>query len=259
MSKTPVVRMTDVSMKFGDFTALDRISLQVNQGEIIALIGSSGSGKTSVLRAIIGLEEINSGQIFIENQLVAGRTDDGQVASKKLSAVLRREKVGMVFQSFNLFPHRTAIENIVEAPIYVRGQDKKEAFDQARILLQRVGLEDRENYYPNQLSGGQQQRVAIARTLATKPDLILFDEVTSALDPELTSEVLSVMFDLARLGQTMLVVTHEIGFARQVASRVLYMDRGAIIEEGLPEDVIENPSEVRTRQFLSKVLRFGSD
>jgi polar amino acid transport system ATP-binding protein len=251
--------MADVSMKFGDFHALDRINLQVHQGEIIALIGSSGSGKTSVLRAIIGLEEICAGQIFIENHLVSGRTDDGKVANKKDSAVLRRQKVGMVFQTFNLFPHRTVIENIVEAPIYVRGQDKKEALEQARVLLQRVGLEDRQNHYPYQLSGGQQQRVAIARTLATKPDLILFDEVTSALDPELTSEVLSVMFDLAHLGQTMLVVTHEIGFARRVASRVLYMDRGAIIEEGLPEDVIENPSEERTRQFLSKVLRFGSD
>lgn len=228
-------------------------------GEIVALIGSSGSGKTSVLRGIIGLERIDSGQILIDGQLVAGRDQSGGLVNEKSAATVRRQRVGMVFQSFNLFPHRTAIENVMEAPVYVQGKSTDEASREAKVLLQRVGLGDRENHYPNQLSGGQQQRVAIARTLATKPDVILFDEVTSALDPELTGEVLSVMFDLAQSGQTMIVVTHEIGFARQVASRVVFMDQGSIIEIGAPQQVIDNPREERTQKFLSKVLRFGTD
>lgn len=259
MSDAPIVELRDVTMKFGEFVALNRINLHVMGGEIVALIGSSGSGKTCVLRGIIGLERIDRGQILIDGQLVAGRDQSGSLVNEKSAAAVRRQRVGMVFQSFNLFPHRTAIENVMEAPVYVQGKSKDEASREAKVLLQRVGLGDRENHFPNQLSGGQQQRVAIARTLATKPDVILFDEVTSALDPELTGEVLSVMFDLAKSGQTMIVVTHEIGFARQVASRVVYMDHGSIIEEGAPQQVIDNPREERTRQFLSKVLRFGTD
>lgn len=259
MNDVSIVELNDVTMKFGDFVALNRINLQVLRGEIVALIGSSGSGKTSVLRGIIGLEKIDSGQIFIDRQQVAGRDATGSPVNQKTASAVRRQRVGMVFQSFNLFPHRTTIENVMEAPVYVQGKSKDEARSEARLLLQRVGLGDREDHYPNQLSGGQQQRVAIARTLATRPDVILFDEVTSALDPELTGEVLSVMFDLAQSGQTMIVVTHEIGFARQVASRVVYMDQGHIIEEGAAQQVIDNPQEKRTRQFLSKVLRFGTD
>jgi polar amino acid transport system ATP-binding protein len=189
---------------------------------------------------------------------VAGLDADGNEVNRKNASAVRRQRVGMVFQAFNLFPHRTALENVMEAPLYVQRKSRDEARIIARALLERVGLEDQENQYPSQLSGGQQQRVAIARTLATKPDLILFDEVTSSLDPELTSEVLSVMFDLAKAGQTMVVVTHEIGFARQVASRVAYLDHGHIVEEGTADEFFRNPQENRTREFLSKVLRFDS-
>ena len=254
MSKTPVTQMADVSMKFGDFHALDRINLQVHQGEIIALIGSSGSGKTSVLRAIIGLEEICAGQIFIENHLVSGRTDDGKVANKKDSAVLRRQKVGMVFQTFNLFPHRTVIENIVEAPVQVKKVKKSVATERAWDLLNQVGLSDKADAYPAQLSGGQQQRVAIARALAMDPKLMLFDEPTSALDPELVGEVLGVMKKLAAEGMTMIVVTHEMGFAREVADELVFMDGGVIVESGPPRDVLANPQHDRTKAFLSKVM-----
>jgi polar amino acid transport system ATP-binding protein len=254
-----VARLCDVTKHFGPITALDAVQLDVSRGEIITLLGSSGSGKTTVLRALIGLESIDSGWIEIQGELVAGSRPDGTRADPQRARRIRRERLGMVFQSFNLFPHRTALENVTEGPIHARRIPRAQAEARAVELLRRVGLEDRAHHYPAQLSGGQQQRVAIARTLAMDPELILFDEVTSALDPELTGEVLSVMVDLAEEGQTMLVVTHEIGFARKVATRVVYMDAGRIVEQGPPDDVLEHPREPRTQQFLSTVLRFGAD
>ena len=252
-----VVRLEMVSKRFGEIVALDDVDLAVRRGEILALIGSSGSGKTTVLRSVIGLESIDSGVIEIDGELVAGQRADGTRPDARRARRIRRDRLGMVFQSFNLFPHRTALENVTEAPIHVQHVKKAVARTAALQLLDRVGLADRAGHYPSQLSGGQQQRVAIARTLATGPEVILFDEVTSALDPELTSEVLSVMVDLARDGQTMMVVTHEIGFARQVATQVAYMDRGRVIERGTPSEVIDAPREARTQAFLSTVLRFG--
>jgi polar amino acid transport system ATP-binding protein len=251
--------LSHVTKRFGGITALDDVTLDVSRGEIITLLGSSGSGKTTVLRALVGLESIDSGTIEIHGELVAGIRPDGTATNVQRARRIRRDRLGMVFQSFNLFPHRTALENVTEGPIHVRGVPRSEAVAKAHQLLKRVGLEDRANHYPGQLSGGQQQRVAIARTLAMDPELILFDEVTSALDPELTSEVLAVMVDLAEDGQTMLVVTHEIGFARKVASRVVYMDAGRIVEEGSPEQVLDSPRQERTQRFLSTVLRFGGD
>ncbi len=252
-------RLSHVTKQFGGITALGDVNLEVSRGEIITLLGSSGSGKTTVLRALVGLESIDSGTIEIHGELVAGTRPDGTTANTQRARLIRRERLGMVFQSFNLFPHRTALENVTEGPIHVRGVPRAEAVAKAYRLLKRVGLEDRANHYPGQLSGGQQQRVAIARTLAMDPELILFDEVTSALDPELTSEVLAVMVDLAEDGQTMLVVTHEIGFARKVATRVVYMDAGRIVEAGTPEQVLDDPQQERTQRFLSTVLRFGGD
>ncbi len=254
-----VARLCHVTKRFQGVCALDDVSIDVSRGEIITLLGSSGSGKTTVLRALIGLESIDSGTIEIHGELVAGTRDDGTTANAQRARRIRHDKLGMVFQSFNLFPHRTALENVTEGPIHVRGVPRAEAIERGHELLKRVGLEDRGNHYPGQLSGGQQQRVAIARTLAMDPELILFDEVTSALDPELTSEVLAVMVDLAQDGQTMLVVTHEIGFARKVASRVVYMDAGRVVEEGPPEQVLDSPEQERTQRFLSTVLRFGTD
>jgi polar amino acid transport system ATP-binding protein len=252
-----VVRLRGVSKRFGHVVALDSVDLEVRRGEIIALIGSSGSGKTTVLRTVIGLESIDGGAIEIDGELVAGTRLDGSTTDLRRAREIRRDRLGMVFQSFNLFPHRTALENVTEAPIHVKGATKAQARAQAMEMLGRVGVADRAGHYPAQLSGGQQQRVAIARTLAMDPEVILFDEVTSALDPELTGEVLAVMVDLAREGQTMMVVTHEIGFARQVATNVVYMDYGRVVESGSPSEVLDAPIEERTKAFLSTVLRFG--
>ena len=258
-TQQPIISFIDVSRRFGNVVALENFSLDVAPGEIIALIGSSGSGKTTVLRTLVGLESIDRGAISINGEVVAEEREARPRPSQARAWEIRRQNLGMVFQSFNLFPHRTALENVIEAPIYRGREPRDSATARGRRILETVGLGTRVDHYPSQLSGGQQQRVAIARALAMNPAVVLFDEVTSALDPELTAEVLSVMHDLADSGQTMLVVTHEIGFARQVANRVIYMDHGRIVEEGPPSQVIDNPRTDRARDFLSTVLRFGSD
>ena len=242
---------------FGDLHVLRGIDLDIANGEVCVIMGPSGSGKSTLLRCLNQLETISAGEIFIDGELLGYRKDpstgvlydltDKQIASQ-------RSQIGMVFQRFNLFPHMTAIENVMEGPIQVLGRPKAEVAREAQEYLELVGLGDRLNHYPSQLSGGQQQRVAIARALAMKPELMLFDEPTSALDPELVGEVLSVMQDLAKAGMTMVVVTHEVGFAREVADHVVFMDGGMIVEEGSPEDVIVNPQNARTQEFFSKVL-----
>jgi len=225
--------------------ALKNINLTVNKGEVVLIIGPSGSGKSTLLRCINRLEVLTSGSIYVEDVCVT----DPHTDIRKI-----REEVGMVFQSFNLFPHLTALKNIALAPIVVKGMDKKIAYERARELLDRVGLLDKEEAYPSQLSGGQQQRVAIARALAMEPHVMLFDEPTSALDPEMIKEVLDVMLDLAEDGMTMLVVSHEMGFAKAAAKRVIFMDEGEIVEEGTPEKIFNNPDEERTRKFLKHIL-----
>ncbi len=253
-----MVHMEALSKSFGSVRVLDDVALDVARGEIVVVIGASGSGKTTLLRCLIGLTEIDSGLIQIDGDAVVDRRSGKQSPPGRVAEDIRRRKLGMVFQSFNLFPHMTAIENVIEAPVHVRRVPKKVAIAEGERLLERVGLADRKDYYPSHLSGGQQQRVAIARALAMKPELILFDEVTSALDPELTGEVLNVMEDLAKQGQAMIVVTHEMGFARQVADRILFFDAGKIVEQGSPAEVLESPRHARTRQFLSKVLHLGA-
>jgi polar amino acid transport system ATP-binding protein len=239
-----VIALDDVHKSFGDTPVLRGVSMGVSRGEVVCLIGASGSGKSTLLRCINGLEAYDRGTVEVEGL----RVDSKSPAIREI-----RTEVAMVFQRFNLFPHRTALENVMEGPLYV----KKEAYslveERARKLLARVGLEDKERSHPSQLSGGQQQRVAIARALAMEPKAILFDEPTSALDPELVGEVLAVMRALADEGMTMLVVTHEMGFAREVADRVLFLDRGAILEEGPANDVLTSPREERTRDFLRRV------
>jgi len=249
-----VLRVLDVSKSYGPCRVLDGVSLEVSRGEILAVIGSSGSGKTTLLRSIIGLTGIDRGLIEIDGEAVEDHRDGHVAVPKRKAREIRSRKLGMVFQAFNLFPHRTALENVAEGPIYVRRMQKSAAYDLAADLLRQVGLADRMGYYPSRLSGGQCQRVAIARALAMDPEILLFDEVTSALDPELTGEVLRVMAALAQTGQTMVVVTHEMGFARHVASQVVFMDGGRIIEQGKPSQVLGAPQEERTQKFLSTVL-----
>lgn len=250
-----MVKMEKVYKSFGTLQVLKNIDFEVSKGEVVCIIGPSGSGKSTLLRCLNHLERITSGRVFIENEMVdereAGR-DQLKVSQKKISEIC--SELGMVFQRFNLFPHMTALQNVMEAPVTVRKVPKQEAEDYALELLKKVGLEDKKDEYPSRLSGGQQQRVAIARALAMKPKIMLFDEPTSALDPELVGEVLEVMKDLAREGMTMLVVTHEMGFAREVGSRVIFMDNGEIKEEGTPEEIFSNPKNERTRSFLQKVL-----
>lgn len=250
----PKVRLTGIEKRFGDVLALEEVDLEVASGEILVLIGASGSGKTTLLRCLVGLEEITGGFIEIDGETVVDLRPGKSNPSARTARNIRHRRLGMVFQAFNLFPHRTVLENIIEAPVHVVGTPKSEAIAEARRLLALVGLSDREHHYPRQLSGGQQQRAAIARALATHPDVLLFDEVTSALDPELTAEVLAVMTDLGRRGQTMIVVTHEMAFANQVADRVVFMDSGRIVEQGRPDQVLSRPREERTQRFLSKVL-----
>jgi polar amino acid transport system ATP-binding protein len=222
---------------------------------VVVVIGASGSGKTTFIRCINHLEKIQGGRIFVNGHLIGYREENGRlIEDKERNIAQQRQEIGMVFQRFNLFPHMTALGNIVEAPIRVRGVQESEALETGRALLARVGLSAKEDAYPSQLSGGQQQRVAIARALAMKPALMLFDEPTSALDPEMIGEVLEVMKELAREGMTMIVVTHEMGFAREVADRVVMMDEGRIIEEGTPEHFFTSPSHDRTKAFLSKIL-----
>ena len=251
-----MVEIENVHKFFGDLHVLQGVSLDVELGEVCAILGPSGSGKSTLLRCVNVLEEIQAGSITVDGRLMGYRRDTaGQLhdlTSKELAA--SRTNIGMVFQRFNLFPHMTALQNVAEAPIQVKGISKEEAFAKASNLLTRVGLGDRIEHYPAQLSGGQQQRVAIARALAMDPDLMLFDEPTSALDPELVGEVLAVMQDLAKSGITMMVVTHEMGFAREVADHVVFMDEGQIVEQGKPSEVFDNPRSERTRDFLAKVL-----
>ncbi|REF31860.1 amino acid ABC transporter ATP-binding protein [Calidifontibacter indicus] len=252
---TSLVHAVNVTKSFYGNQVLKGIDLDVHEGEVVCLLGPSGSGKTTFLRCINQLETINGGRIWVDGDLM-GYEDRGgtlhRLADKKIAA--QRREIGMVFQRFNLFPHMTALENVAEAPVHVKGVDKKTARAEARELLERVGLGERCDHYPAQLSGGQQQRVAIARALAMKPKLMLFDEPTSALDPELVGEVLEVMRELAEGGMTMIVVTHEIAFARDVADRVVFMDGGVVVEQGPPREVIAKPQHERTRAFLRRIL-----
>ena len=251
----PLVAIRSVSKAFGEFQALKNVSLDVWTGEVLCLIGASGSGKTTLLRCINQLTEIDSGGIWLDGELLGVREDSGKLRRLTERQIARqRLKTGMVFQRFNLFPHKTALENITEGPVQVQGRSLDEVRAEAIELLRRVGLATKAGSYPSQLSGGQQQRVAIARALAMKPMLMLFDEATSALDPELVGEVLAVMKELAQSGMTMMVVTHELGFAREVADRVVYMDHGAIVESGSATDVLGAPREARTQAFLAAVI-----
>lgn len=240
-----MIKVTGLKKDFGDLDVLKGIDQHVKQGEKVVIIGPSGSGKSTFLRCLNLLEVPTEGEILIEGE---------SITEPKTNVNKIREKMGMVFQQFNLFPHLTVLDNITLAPVKVKKMPKPDAEVLARELLCKVGLADKENAYPAQLSGGQQQRIAIARALAMQPDIMLFDEPTSALDPEMVGEVLSVMKDLAEAGMTMVVVTHEMGFAREVASRVLFMDDGYVIEEGTPNDIFDNPQNYRTKEFLSKVL-----
>ena len=244
-----------VRKSFGSHTVLQDISLEVKRGEVLCLVGPSGSGKSTFLRCINHLEVIDAGRLFVDGQLIGYREHDNKLHElKPQEAAAQRRDIGMVFQKFNLFPHMTALENVIEAPIRVKKLSRDAAIIRGRELLDRVGLADKENSYPAHLSGGQQQRVAIARALAMEPKLMLFDEPTSALDPELVCEVLDVMRELATSGMTMIVVTHEMGFAREVADSLAFMDFGVVVERGNPIEVLNNPQQARTQAFLAKVL-----
>ena len=251
----PLVRIRGLRKSFGANLVLDGIDLDVREGEVTVLLGPSGSGKSTLLRSINHLEKPDAGFVEVGGEIVGYRHHGNRLHELGHRTITRqRAAVGMVFQQFNLVPHLTVLDNITEAPVAVRGLARKSAAQRARVLLERVGLGGRESAYPRQLSGGQQQRVAIARALAMEPKLLLFDEPTSALDPELVGEVLAVMKDLALSGMTMIVVTHEIGFAREVADSVVFLDGGRIIESGAPADVLANPSHDRARAFLAAVL-----
>ncbi|GEO13255.1 amino acid ABC transporter ATP-binding protein [Microvirga aerophila] len=252
---TPIVVAADVRKTFGSVQALDGVSIEISTGRVLCIVGPSGSGKSTFLRCINQLERIDSGAIWVDGELVGYRRvgdklyelTDAEVARQRLAS-------GMVFQRFNLFQHLTAIENIIEGPVTVQKRRRSEAIDEAVALLDQVGLAAKRDAYPSELSGGQQQRVAIARALAMRPKLMLFDEPTSALDPELVGDVLAVMRNLASSGMTMIVVTHELGFAREVANEVVFMDQGAIVERGPPQDVLVHPQQQRTRDFIAAVL-----
>ena len=250
-----VLHAEDVHKSFGRLHVLKGVSLEVAKGETVCIIGPSGSGKTTFLRCINHLEKIDSGRIEVNGHLIGYRQrGDRLVEDSERNIARQRTQIGMVFQRFNLFPHKTALENVTEGPIQVLDMEKRHAVDKAKMLLSRVGLADKVDTYPGKLSGGQQQRVAIARALAMEPALILFDEATSALDPEAIGDVLYIMGELAHEGMTMIVVTHEMGFARHAADRVVMMDGGGIIEEGTPEHFFQAPTHERTRSFLSKIL-----
>ncbi|MDH0745012.1 amino acid ABC transporter ATP-binding protein [Pseudomonas sp. GD03842] len=251
-----IIEALDVHKSFGDLQILKGVSLHVRRGEVVVLIGASGSGKTTFIRCINLLEDIQSGRIRVNGQLMGyrERADGRLVRDSERNIARQRRDIGMVFQRFNLFAHMTALENIIEAPIHVLGMTREAALDEGRALLARVGLADKAGHYPSMLSGGQQQRVAIARALAMKPKAMLFDEPTSALDPETVGDVLQVMKALAEDGMTMVVVTHEMGFAREVADRVVVLDQGELIEQGPPEQIFSRPRHPRTQAFLSRVL-----
>ena len=252
---SPLVRARNVHKSYEQLEVLKGIDLDVAPGEVVVVLGPSGSGKSTFLRCINHLQSINRGSIEVDGEQIGYKVQkDRLLRLSNYAIALQRRKIGMVFQQFNLYPHMTALQNIMEAPVGIHGESRKEASENARRLLQRVGLSEKAGSYPRQLSGGQQQRVAIARALAIKPKLMLFDEPTSALDPELVGEVLATMRDLADQGLTMIVVTHEIGFAREAADRVVFMDDGRIVEQGKPEDVLGNPRHPRTRSFLSRFI-----
>lgn len=251
----PMVDAQQVYKSFGALEVLNGVTLSVDRGQVMVLVGPSGSGKSTFLRCINHLEELSAGRLYVDGELIGYRESGGRLYEMSTrEAAAQRRGIGMVFQNFNLFPHRTALENIIEAPVYVRGTRKSAAVERARDLLRQVELSDKADAYPAQLSGGQQQRVAIARALAMDPKLMLFDEPTSALDPELVGEVLSVMRKLAAAGMTMIVVTHEMGFAREVADQLVFMDAGAVVESGPPREVLSHPQQERTKAFLSKVM-----
>ncbi|OKH85469.1 arginine ABC transporter ATP-binding protein [Mycobacterium sp. ST-F2] len=250
-----MVRAEQVCKSFGALQVLKGITLEVERGQVLVLVGPSGSGKSTFLRCINHLEQVNAGRLYVDEELVGYRERGGKLHElPPKDAARQRRDVGMVFQHFNLFPHRTALENVIEAPIHVKGVKRDAAVSRARELLEQVGLASKADAYPAQLSGGQQQRVAIARALAMEPKLMLFDEPTSALDPELVGEVLAVMKKLAQQGMTMIVVTHEMGFAREVADKLVFMDGGVVVEHGAPREVMANPKHERTKAFLSKVM-----
>ena len=251
----PMVHAVGAMKTFGTVRALDDVSLQVAPGEVVCIIGPSGSGKSTFLRCVNQLERLDGGAIWVDGELVGYRqVGDTLYELSDREAARQRLASGMVFQRFNLFGHMTALENVIEGPVTVLKRPRREAIAAAEELLSRVGLADKRDAYPSELSGGQQQRVAIARALAMRPKLMLFDEPTSALDPELVGEVLAVMRDLARSGMTMIVVTHELGFAREVADRVAFMDRGAVVEQGPPNEILVRPAETRTQNFIKAVL-----
>lgn len=254
---TPSLEINNIHKRFGDLEVLKGVSIKAQKGDVIAILGSSGSGKSTLLRCINLLEIPDEGDISVAGERIhldpkSKRKNKGMNPSQ---VDRLRTHLGMVFQGFNLWPHKTVLENVIEAPVHVLKRPKAECIFEAKRLLEKVGLSDRADYYPNQLSGGQKQRVAIARALAMEPDVLLFDEPTSALDPELVGEVLKVMRDLAEEGRTMLVVTHEMGFAREVATRVIFMHQGVIEEEGCPDQVFEKPSSLRFKQFLSNIYK----
>jgi ABC-type polar amino acid transport system ATPase subunit len=240
-----MIKINNLKKKFANLEVLKDIDLNINKGEIVAILGPSGSGKSTLLRCINLLEEPSGGEVIFK---------DKNITDKNNNINTTRQKIGMVFQGFNLFPHMTVLDNIILSPIKVKGVSKDEAIKKAESLLDRVGLLDKRNSYPNELSGGQKQRIAIARALAMEPEVMLFDEPTSALDPEMVKEVLDVMKELANEGMTMAVVTHEIGFAREVATRAIFMDNGYIVEEASPKDLFYNPQHIRTQEFLAKVI-----
>ncbi len=240
-----MIKVVDLHKSFGNLKVLQGINDYINKGEVVVIIGPSGSGKSTYLRCINQMEEVTSGQIFV---------NEADITDPKVDINEVRQKVGMVFQHFNLFPHMTVLDNITLAPMKIKKMNKEEAEKLAYSLLEKVGLREKANEYPSKLSGGQKQRIAIARALAMKPEVMLFDEPTSALDPEMVNEVLDVIKELADEGMTMMIVTHEMGFAKEVGTRLLFMDQGKIIEEGVPKDIFEAPKEERTKLFLSKVL-----
>jgi polar amino acid transport system ATP-binding protein len=252
---TEMVRAENVHKSFGSLEVLKGVDLTVPQGGVSCVLGPSGSGKSTFLRCINHLDKLDAGRILVDGELVGYRERGGKLRElSERDVAKQRQVIGMVFQRFNLFPHMTALDNVMEAPCRVKRENKAEVRDRALALLDRVGLAEKVDNYPGQLSGGQQQRVAIARALAMRPKVMLFDEPTSALDPELVGEVLEVMKGLARDGMTMIVVTHEIGFAREVADEVVFMDGGVVVEKGPPGEIIANPQQERTKAFLSKVL-----
>jgi len=249
-----MVRGEKLVKRFGSLTVLNGVDLSVKRGQVVVIIGPSGSGKTTLLRCINHLEKIDDGRIYIEDELIGYREVNGRLVEDKEANIARiRSQIGFVFQRFNLFPHKTALENVMEAPIHVLHRPVGEVMEQAMSLLAKVGLAEKAESYPHKLSGGQQQRVAIARALAMNPKLMLFDEATSALDPELVGEVLKVMRQLAQEGMTMVVVTHEMGFAREVADHVIFMDQAQIVEQGPPEQLFDTSVGERTRSFLRKL------